>query len=58
MATVLTHPDAEKDYSKSLFEYPSGSVEIRSPNGETLSVERANFLLDQVKHELMKAMET
>lgn len=57
MADILKHPDFSKNSNQLVITSGSGAVIITAPQGETLSVERANFLLDDAKFRLMQGLQ-
>lgn len=54
MADILEHPDKDMLTKGKTFEYGDGFVTVQCKRGEPLTVQRANFLLDLAKHELMR----
>ncbi|OWK47531.1 hypothetical protein [Fimbriiglobus ruber] len=49
MAEVLPHPDMDRDFSQFPFSFADGYVDIRTRNGEPLSVSTAVYLLELAK---------
>jgi hypothetical protein len=53
MALILAHPDKDQRLDEYVMDGASGRVAITSPDGEPLSLERANILLDMCKRLIM-----
>jgi len=53
MAKILEHPNHGDRPNEVMFRYTDGVVRIAVPEGEILSIERANMLMDMVKADLL-----
>lgn len=54
MAKILKHPLADRVTNKLTLAYASGTIIIKTSPKEFITYERANFLLDLAKLEVLK----
>lgn len=54
MAKILDHPDKNDLSDESEFKFAEGSVLIKTSDGSPLDLSRSIWLLESVKHYIMK----
>lgn len=56
MAEILEHPQSEEKFNEWVLPLANGIVKLEVTDGQPLTIERANFMIDMAKHELWEMM--